>query len=88
MNYGRDDLMAISAVRYCLGRMTYIVGYCSEWLICVWPNLKPSAQAVIKRDIEEAFSRDDEDRAEGREHKTLGHDCDREQWERVRRIWK
>jgi hypothetical protein len=25
-NFGRDDLMAIAAFRYCLGRMTYIVG--------------------------------------------------------------
>lgn len=88
MTYGRDDLMAIAAVRYCIGRMTYIVGDCADWLICVWPDLKPSAQAVIKRDIEESLARDDEDRAEGREHKALGHDCDRAEWERVRRILK
>lgn len=88
MTYGRDDLMAVSAVRYCLGRMTYIVGDCVDWLISAWPDLKPNAQAVIKRDIEEAFARDDDDRAEGREYKALGHDCDRAEWERVRRIWK
>lgn len=88
MTYGRDDLMAIAAVRYCLGRMTYIVGECVDWLICVWPNLKPNAQIVIQRDIEEAFLRDDEDRAAGREYQELGMDCDRQQWERARRLWK
>lgn len=24
--WGRDDLMALAAVRYCFGRMSYIVG--------------------------------------------------------------
>lgn len=32
--WGRDDLMASAAVRYCLGRSTYIVGDRADWLIC------------------------------------------------------
>ena len=28
-NYGRDDLMAVAAFRYSLGRMTYIVSDCA-----------------------------------------------------------
>jgi hypothetical protein len=88
MTYGRDDLMAIAAVRYCLGRMTYIVSDCADWLIGSWPDLKPSAQKIIQRDVEETFQRDDEYRATGGEHRPLGMDCDRDQWERVRRLWK
>ena len=38
MKYGRADLMAIAAVRYCLGRMSYIVGDCADWLIAEWPD--------------------------------------------------
>ena len=38
-HYGRDGLMAIAAFRYCLGRQTYIVGDCAEWLCEQWPSL-------------------------------------------------
>jgi len=86
LNFGRDDLMAIAAFRYCLGRMTYIVSDCADWLIEQWENLSPSARSIIKRDLEEAFAQDDEDRANGNKYKNLGHDCDRQQWERVRRL--
>ena len=44
--WGRDGLMAVSAVRYCLGRMTYITGDCADWLIGAWQELPvyPSEQ--------------------------------------------
>lgn len=86
-NYGRDQLMVTAAVRYCLGRMTYIVSDCADWLIAIWPTLHDNTRTIIQRDIEEAFARDDEARADGREYKPLGMDCDRAQWERVRRLW-
>lgn len=82
--FGRDDLMAIAAFRYCLGRMTYIVSDCADWLIQQWPNISKQAQAIIRRDLEEAFQRDDADRLNNSIHKALGHDCDRNEWERVR----
>ena len=41
-------------------------------------------QNIIKRDLEEEFKRDDEARADGREFKPLGHDCDRASWEKLR----
>lgn len=85
--WGRDDLMAIAAVRYCLGRMTYITSDCSEWLVAQWPNIKPNARAVIQRDIDEAFARDDEARESGDSYKPLGWDCDRAVWQKVRELW-
>ena len=90
-NFGRDDLMAIAAVRYCLGRMTYIVSDCADWLVEQWPNLSENSRAVIKRDVEDEFRRDDEARhrtAEPNPYKPLGMDCDRAQWERVRKLWQ
>lgn len=88
-NFGRNDLMAVAAFRYCLGRRTYIVGDCAEWLIEQWPNISDNAKAIIKRDLEYAFLSDDETRATGVDtfFKPLGMDCDREQWERVRALW-
>ena len=85
---GHDHLMVIAATRYCLGRMTYIVSDCADWLIKIWPLLSPRTQRIIQRDIEEAFSRDDADREAGRTYKALGHDCDRHQWARVRGLWR
>ena len=86
-NYGRDDLMVVASVRYCLGRMTYIVSDCCDWLIEIWPTLTESTRNIVKRDIEDEFKRDDDARERGDEIKPLGWDCDRGQWERVRRLW-
>ena len=86
--WGRGDLMAIAAFRYCLGRMTYIVGDCEHWIFANWEHFPPNVKKLIQREVEEEIKRDDEARAEGREHKPLGHDCDRAAWERVRTLWK
>ena len=82
-SFGRGDLMAVAAVRYCLGRMSYIVGDCADWLCEQWPNIEPKMRAVIERDIREAVKRDDDSRRDSREHHPLGMDMDREQWLRV-----
>lgn len=82
-HYGRDGLMAIAAFRYCLGRRTYIVGDCADWLCEQWPSLPRNVQSGIERDLRKEFARDDEARAAGHEFKPLGHDCDRREWQRV-----
>lgn len=86
--WGRDDMMAIAAVRYCLGRMTYIVSDCADWLIAHWPDICQNARIVIQRDVQDAFVEDDDGRRRGESYRRLGMDCDRQQWERVRRLWK
>jgi hypothetical protein len=85
--WGRDDIMAVAAVRYCLGRMTYITSDCADWMIEQWANIKPSAQKVIQQDIYDAFRADDTARQQGGQYKPLGWDCDRKEWERVRALW-
>jgi len=86
--YGRDHLMVIAAVRYCIGRMSYIVSDCADWIIANWNDWPESTRNIIKRDREEAFKSDDEAREDDRAYFPLGMDCDRQQWERVRRIWQ
>jgi len=86
--WGRGDLMALAAVRYCLGRMSYIVGDCCDWLQVAWPSLQPSIRKIIARDIDEAFARDDEARERGDQYKPLGMDMDRAQWAAVRELWQ
>lgn len=86
--WGENGEMAVCAVRYCIGRMTYIVGDCRRWLEAAWPELPRPARYCIERDVEEAFTKDDEARANGRDRKPLGLDCDRAEWERVRKLWR
>lgn len=86
--YGRDESMAVYAVRYCLGRQTYAVGECVEWLLHVWPALAERTQQQIRRDIEREFERDEADRKAGRSPCALGAPMDRQEWERVRALWR
>lgn len=76
------------AVRYYLGRMSAGVGVFCEMLAAIWPILPEDTRAIIERDIEEEFRMDDLKRARGEtKFLPLGMDCDRESWERVRRLW-
>ena len=77
----------LGATRYYLGRMTYAVSNYCDLLRREWPNLPEQTRNLIQRDVEEEFVRDDNDRAEGRQYTALGHDCDRAEWEKVRRLW-
>ena len=82
-DYGFDDLMVTAAFRYCLGRQTYIVRECAEWLIRIWPTLSERAKIIIQRELEQAFY----DAGVGRGYLPLGADCDRKEWEKVRGLW-
>lgn len=77
----------LGATRYYLGRETYAVGQFCDILIEAWPALSKRTQALIRRDIEEAFERDDAARFRVQTWIPLGRDCDRAQWERVRALW-
>jgi hypothetical protein len=73
--WGTNDLMAMAAFRYCLGRRTYIVSACREWLQRHWDKFEPSTRSLILREVEEAFQSGD-----------LGMECDKAEWEKVRRL--
>jgi hypothetical protein len=87
--WGSNQFVVLATVRYCLGRQTYIVGECARWLIANWADIEPQMKTLIERDVEDEFRRDDEARSRAREgeHKPLGWDCDRKEWERVRELW-
>ena len=80
------DWFIISAVRYALGRQTYIIADTTDWLLLHWEELPGRARATVRADVEEAFGRDD--RAQGKPYGgPLGMAQDRERWERVRALW-
>ena len=52
-----EEQMLISAVRYALGRQSYIVGTTAEFVATVRTKLSKNCIAIIIRDIEEEIER-------------------------------
>jgi len=63
------QLMVMAAHRYCLGRQSYIVSSCIEWLTLWWPLFDKNTQSVIIRDTIEALMEE-----------SAGGDCDARGW--------
>ena len=85
---GFDDVILWhGAFSYYCGRATIAVSAFISDLIKNWPHLSPKLRFLIERDLERAFLEDDDLRANGASYKRLGHDCDRKEWEKVRRLW-
>lgn len=82
------DVLVVPAFRYCLGRKTYIVQEFVNFLVKNWSDLGERSKICILRELDAAFEQDDSDRQNGAAFRTLGQDCDREQWERVRELWR
>jgi hypothetical protein len=69
--------------------MTYAVQDFCELLRKHWASLPERTQKIIARDVDEAFKHDDEYRAyEKTSYRPLGMDCDRAEWEVVRKLWR
>ena len=79
----------LGATRYYLGRMTASVESFCRLLIQEWGTLPVAVRGLIRRDVEEAFGRDDYQRfnATLSGPYPLGQQCDRESWSRVRALW-
>lgn len=80
--------LIIAATRYYIGRMTIAACCFANELADAWPFLPVHARSIIRRDLSEAFERDDASRAANDSFKPLGMDCDREAWEKVRKAWQ
>jgi len=57
-------------------------------MVANWDKFNANTQSVIRRDLEVEFENDDIARAENRDYKSLGHDCDRREWEKVRALYR
>lgn len=65
-----EDLqhMLISAVRYAMGRRTYVVSWTVSYIMPLIPDMDTKVLTIMKRDYEEAPS--------------LGDACDKSDWDR------
>ena len=79
-----DDHILYS-FRYVLGRKTYAVSSYCDWLCEIWGDVPERYKNLIEKELSEAFERDDIDRV-GSGY-PLGSDIDRQQWEKVRRLY-
>jgi len=50
LDWLNNDLMICAAHRYCLGRQSYIVSACVEWLNAHWKQFSSKTQNLILRD--------------------------------------
>jgi hypothetical protein len=71
-----------------VGRQSYAVSDFCKMLIEQWATIPESCQGLIKRDLEDYFHFDNNDRRNGSHIWTLGADCDRAEWEQVRKLWE
>lgn len=98
LNYPQSHMIFIGWVRYCLGRKTYAVSQCCDWLKANWNTLHSNTQAVILRDIKEEIDRDDRMKEIQQEKIQFGaepdsvsglrfwDECDRDEWESVLKV--
>lgn len=84
--WGSSDLMVLAAFRYCVGRRSYIVHDCINWLIAYWPEFEDFIKNIIRNELEELFDEDDKFRSSNSGHPVLGDNCDRVAWERLRAL--
>lgn len=65
-NGGKADWMdneqiLICAVRYCLGRHSYVVAECIHWVRQAWPTLSQGTRHTIRKDVETYVQREEDD---------------------------
>lgn len=73
--WGHHNLMVLAAFRYCLGRRTYMVSWCVEWLIMYWKEIDSHTKKMVVEEIKEAI-----------EKHWAGDECDVDEWRKILRI--
>lgn len=80
------DYVIMSAVDRCLGSKTIAAMTFVQDLERHWDEIPVRVRDYIQRVVEERFVIDDQERASGRMHLfQLGMDCDRREWEKLRK---
>lgn len=64
------QLMVTCAIRYCVGRRTYMPSLITEWVKRHWDELSTSTKVIIYRDLAYDF----------KQGRNMGDSCDLETW--------
>lgn len=63
-------MVAIGALRYCIGRRSYAPSMVQDWIKTFWGSLKPGDKLCIFKDVKEFVESD----------RNLGDECDAVDW--------
>lgn len=88
MNSEHLTTLWLGSFRYYLGRKTYAVSEFCDILIAQWETIPDRCKALITKELNNAFAKDDEMRSDPACSSIcypLGMTCDRTEWERVRK---
>jgi hypothetical protein len=79
-------IMVTCALRYSLGRMTYVPGAVQDWIKTYWDSLDSNTKCVVMRDVFDFLY--DEFRTSGKHH-TPFNGYDIKEWEKfsINRFW-
>jgi hypothetical protein len=86
-------LIIVSSLRYYMGRSTIAVSSYVRFLEENWEHLTNDSKWLIEREVEREIERDDVERVASKmsgknsDFLPLGMDCDRDQWDRLRKLW-
>ena len=67
-----DQLMAMAAFRYCIGRSTYITAVCHEWIRATWKQFDAQDRMMLIKETGQAI-----------ENGVAGMDCDIAGWDEL-----
>jgi len=76
----KESQIYFCAFRYCLGRMTYIVSNFCEEASRKINRINDHFLLLMEKELIEATQQDNAERARGERCRTLGWDCDRDEW--------
>lgn len=76
--------LAIQSLRYCMGRMTYAVSDCADFISQHWQDFSQNTKNIIIRELDTGLELHEDDVRDGREYRYLGHDCDYRKWKSLR----
>lgn len=77
-----EEEILVCAVRYALGRMSYVVGDVCKYIANKKDSLSEHCKAIIARDIEEEIER------HHRSGYTCGMECDEKDWLQLLEVLK
>jgi hypothetical protein len=86
----KEKILWRGALQYHIGRMKYEVSEFADLVEQEWHNLPEEIKAMIKQEVERAFYYDCRDRMakDNWDLPKLGDDLDRDEWMRIRKLWK
>ena len=86
-----SSFLWLCAFRYSLGRRTSAPSDFVAIAIKNWPDIPRDAQCLISKELNNAFTRDDQMRSDetiSSQYYPLGDDCDRAEWQKLLKLFE